>query len=286
MSVARTHHNKDYTCMSNYVFKDKTLSLKAKGLLCLMLSLPDEWDYSVKGLASLNNDGETSVRTAIKELENRNYVKRCPIRENGKIIDWEYDIYEKPQMDEDFLDVENPQLENPQLENLVLENKDNKVLTDKINNNKIKKDKINNNIHTCNFEFGSKKPNKESNKVLAEQFLELYTEHCPSLGKIKKLNDTRIRLIVKLFKEYSKEEIITVLDKVENSDFLKGKTGTWKATVDWIIKDSNFIKIYEGNYDNNSHNKKPVPLESNKFVGKCYNRNLSKEQTEISNRQY
>ena len=73
MSVARTHHTKDFTCMSNYHFKDRSISLKAKGLLSLMLSLPDTWDYSIAGLASLSNDGETSVRTTLKELEEHKY---------------------------------------------------------------------------------------------------------------------------------------------------------------------------------------------------------------------
>lgn len=134
------------------------------------------------------------------------------------------------------------------------------------NNNKLNKDSISKDIHTCNFNFGSSKNTKESKKTLAERFVQLYTEHCPSLGKVKKLNDNRIRLISKLYKEYSEQEIITVLKTVEDSDFLKGKTGTWKATFDWIIKDSNFIKIYEGNY-NNSFNKQKDSLTSNRFIG-------------------
>lgn len=153
MAVARTHHTKDYTCMSNYHFKDKSISLKAKGLLSLMLSLPDEWDYSVVGLASLSSDGETSVRTAVKELEDHNYLKRTPIRENGRIIDWEYDIYEKPL---ELLDVENQQVET-----LTQEIKDNKV--NKQSN--IKKVNTNNSkelLQKSNFEFGKQKTNKQN----------------------------------------------------------------------------------------------------------------------------
>jgi hypothetical protein len=152
MAVARTHHTKDYTCMSNYHFKDKSISLKAKGLLSMMLSLPDEWDYSVAGLAALSSDGETSVRTAVKELEEHRYLKRTPIRENGRIVDWEYDIYEKP---EEILDVENQQVES-----LLLENNDNKILkqsnTKKVNNTNSKE-------LVQNFDFGGKqKPKKEN----------------------------------------------------------------------------------------------------------------------------
>ena len=153
MAVARTHHNKNYTCMSNYHFRDKTLSLKAKGLLSLMLSLPDTWDYSVAGLASLSSDGETSVRSAVKELEEHDYLKRTPIREGGRIVDWEYDIYEKPF---EILQVENQQVENLALE--ITDNKVNKQLSKKEENTILSKDNI------TEFQFGGKKekPKKDN----------------------------------------------------------------------------------------------------------------------------
>lgn len=94
MSVFRIHKNKDYTVMSNYHLRDKQMSLKAKGLLSLMLSLPDNWDYSVKGLIEITSDGKTAVTTALQELERLKYLKREPIRKDNKIIDWEYQIYE------------------------------------------------------------------------------------------------------------------------------------------------------------------------------------------------
>lgn len=153
MAVARTHHTRDYTCMSNYHFKDKSLSLKAKGLLSLMLSLPDEWDYSVAGLASLSNDGETSVRTAVKELESHNYLKRTPIRENGRISDWEYDVYEKP--------IEILEVENQQVETSLLENKDNKV-NKKSNTKKESNNKTNSKELVQDFEFGKQSHKKEN----------------------------------------------------------------------------------------------------------------------------
>lgn len=150
MSVARTHHTSDYTVMSNYHFKDKNISLKAKGLLSLMLSLPDEWDYSVTGLASLSSDGETSVRTAVKELEEHNYLTRTPVRENGRIVDWEYDIYEKPL---ELLQVENQQVESP-----LQENKDNKILKQ----SNTKESNINNSKELLqDFQFGKSKPKKD-----------------------------------------------------------------------------------------------------------------------------
>ena len=67
--VFRVNRTKDYTVMSNHHFKNKNLSLKAKGLLSLMLSLPDDWNYSIKGLVTLSKDGRDSVMAALKELE-------------------------------------------------------------------------------------------------------------------------------------------------------------------------------------------------------------------------
>ena len=190
MSVARTHHNKDYTCMSNYHFKDKSLSLKAKGLLSMMLSLPDEWDYSVAGLASLSSDGETSVRTAVKELEEHNYLKRTPIRENGRIADWEYDIYEKPL---ELLEVENQQVEKSLLE--ITDNKVNKQSnTKKENTNKVvSKDT------TTEFQFGKQKPKKDSLFTTCVNMIDEFidTHNCDITVRRKLISYLIYRLSVK-----------------------------------------------------------------------------------------
>lgn len=155
MSVARTHHTTDYTVMSNYHFRDKSLSLKSKGLLSIMLSLPETWDYSIAGLTTLSSDGETSVRTAIKELEENNYLKRTPVREGGRIVDWEYDIYEKPA---ELLLVENPQVEIPLQENVdnkISKQSNTKQLNTKNNSKELLQD-------SPSFNFGKQKPKKES----------------------------------------------------------------------------------------------------------------------------
>lgn len=147
MSVFRVNKNQNYTVMSNYHFKEQKMSLKAKGLLSLMLSLPNDWDYSIAGLVTLSSDGESSVRTALQELEKFGYLKRTRTRKDGKLDDIIYDIYETPQGD--FLNVENLKQENLILENQVQLNT-NKInnLNNKNTNNKCvkpktsKKDKI------------------------------------------------------------------------------------------------------------------------------------------------
>ena len=97
MSVFRIHKTENYTVMSNQHLRNDKLTLKAKGLMSIMLSLPDDWDYSARGLATLSLDGEDAVKSALKELEEQGYLKRTPIRDKGVIRDWQYDIYENPE---------------------------------------------------------------------------------------------------------------------------------------------------------------------------------------------
>ena len=98
MSVVRVHKTANFTVMSNYHFKEKKMSLKAKGLLSLMLSLSDDWDYSVAGLTTLSKDGKDGVMSALAELEKFGYLTRVRIVDSkGRFAGIEYNIYEKPQ---------------------------------------------------------------------------------------------------------------------------------------------------------------------------------------------
>ena len=107
MSVFRISKTSNYTVMSNHHFKNRKMSLKAKGLLSLMLSLPDTWDYSVSGLVTLSKDGKDSVMSALKELENHGYLKRTRLKDDkGQFSGTLYDIFEEPQQ-------EIPMSENP-----------------------------------------------------------------------------------------------------------------------------------------------------------------------------
>ena len=98
MAVYRVERTRDYTVMCNYHLKDKALSLKAKGLLSMMLSMPEEWNYSTRGLAAICKEGVEAIGNTLKELERAGYVVRRQLRgDNGRITDTEYIIYEKPQ---------------------------------------------------------------------------------------------------------------------------------------------------------------------------------------------
>jgi hypothetical protein len=116
MAVIRINKTRDYTVMSNAHFKDKEMTLKAKGLLSLMLSLPDEWDYSVAGLCALSKDGKDSVMNALAELEEFGYLIRTRVTDDkGRFAGYDYDIYENPHTENPC--TENPYSGNPHTEN-------------------------------------------------------------------------------------------------------------------------------------------------------------------------
>lgn len=99
MPVFRINKTKNYTVMSNSHLKNKKLSLKAKGLLSVMLSLPDEWDYSINGLVKICKENETSIKNTLDELKKFNYLvvnKLLPNQTESGRIEYEYIIYEKP----------------------------------------------------------------------------------------------------------------------------------------------------------------------------------------------
>ena len=132
--VFRVNKTKDYTVISNYHLKDKSLSLKAKGMLSLMLSLPDDWDYSVRGLEKICLESKNTINRILNELERNRYLVRKRVYSDRKISEWEYNIYETN------LCPQNEDLQNEDLQNEDIQNGDNnKILNNKILNNKVLK---------------------------------------------------------------------------------------------------------------------------------------------------
>lgn len=113
MTIMRVHKTNNFTVMSNYHFKEKKMSLKAKGLLSMMLSLPDSWDYSVMGLVALSKDGKDSVMSALAELEKFGYLERTRLtNDKGQFAGVEYNIYEEPQEKKPNAEKQNEEKEN------------------------------------------------------------------------------------------------------------------------------------------------------------------------------
>ena len=102
MAIFRVKKTRDFTIMSNHHLRDKKLSLKAKGLLSLILSLPEDWDYTLKGLSYICKEGIDAVRMAVKELEDAGYIERRRFRnEKGQLKSIEYIIHEIPETEQE-----------------------------------------------------------------------------------------------------------------------------------------------------------------------------------------
>ena len=142
MAVFRVERNAGYTVMSNHHLRNKNLTLKAKGLLSQMLSLPEDWDFTLAGLSYINREKIDAIREAIRELEKAGYIVRSRERdEKGRLRGADYVIYEQPkQPTSDLPTLENPTLDNPTLEKPTLENPT-QINKDILNTNLSKKDK-------------------------------------------------------------------------------------------------------------------------------------------------
>lgn len=122
MSVFKIEKTKDYTVMSNYHLRDKNLSYKAKGLLSFLLSLPDDWDYSLNGLCSISKESRDGIRSILRELQEHHYVEIEKVRGDKGYFEYNYLIYEMPhwiclENEKNNPDMEIPHLDIPNVEN-------------------------------------------------------------------------------------------------------------------------------------------------------------------------
>jgi hypothetical protein len=156
MAIFRVEKTRDYIVMAKYHLKDRSLSLKSKGLLTTMLSLPEQWNYTTRGLAAICKEGVESIGTALKELENAGYIVRNRLRDKkGRITDTEYVIYEQPQKPPDTPkpDADRPYPGNPYMDEPYTENRA------QLNNNK------SNNSNKLNINRSIAPAEKEMNRI-------------------------------------------------------------------------------------------------------------------------
>ena len=284
MATFRVNKTSDYTVISNYHLREKEMSLKAKGLLTLMLSLPGNWDYSISGLVSICAENETAIKTGLKELKKFGYLKISkifPNKERGnKKIEYVYEIFEKPlgedkrqkEQETEKQPVEKQKVENQGVENLPLESQavenQGQLSTKELNTNKLNTKEVSTKEYTY--------VKNEFSRVCEEiknNWIKIAHEYKLS-GTQLKITEKRKRVINNLLKEYSLEEVIQSMEKIHTSSFLQGnnKTG-WQIAFDWFINKSNFLKVLEGNYDDkaNSNNsekeKKFQNYQEKDFVG-------------------
>jgi hypothetical protein len=260
MATFRVNKTSDYTVISNHHLREKGMSLKAKGLLTLMLSLPENWDYSISGLASICAENETAIKTGLNELKKFGYLRISKIFPNkkrgNKKIEYVYEIFEKPlkedkrqkeqKTEEQTLEsqvVENQGVENLPLESQAVENQG-QLNTKELNTNKLNTKEVS----TKEYIYVKNKFSRLCEEIKTN-WIKIAHEYKLS-GTQLKITDKRKRAINNLLKEYSLEEVMQSMEKIHTSSFLQGnnKTG-WQIAFDWFINKSNFLKVLEGNYD-------------------------------------
>lgn len=237
MAIVRVVKNKDYTVMSNAHLHDKRLSLKAVGLLSIVLSLPDDWHYTVKGLVGSVKDGERAVNGALSELKQCGYLqvnKLYPNSERSK-IEYQYVFYEKPQ------DIQNVPLEqdiqNVDLQNVGLQNVDIQNVGAYINTNKQSTNKQNTKELSTN-EYKEKNIKKESVQSVISSYTESKDLQDALHDFVEMRNKARKPLTVRAIKLSLNE-----LDKLAVDDVTKIAIVNQSIVHSWLT----FYKLQNNN---------------------------------------
>lgn len=228
MSVIRTIKNENYTTMCNTHLRDKNLSLKAKGLLSMMLSLPDKWHYSVKGLEGICKESKNTINSVLNELEDNNYLVRRRRYCNGKISEWEYIIFENNENhDEELLHLKNEDIENEDIEIQDIENRDVYKITKELSTNRLNTN-----------EYKEKNIKKESvNSVIAE-----YTENKDLQDALHDFVDMRTKVRKPLTVRAMKLSL-NELDKLAVDDVTKIAIVNQSIVHSWLT----FYKLQNNN---------------------------------------
>ncbi len=246
MSVIRINKTRDYTVMSNHHFRVKEMSMKAKGLLSLMLSLPENWDYTVRGLVAISKESKSAIQGMLKELETFGYLVRNRKQNEKGQFEYEYFIYEVPVTKKPW--TEKPYTENPYTDTPCTENQPQLSTKELITKESNTKELITN-------KEKDKEIDNSRESVPYQQIVDAYNETCVSLPAVKKLTPKRKQSIKARLKDYSLEDFLAVFQAAQASSFLNGSSGKWVgATFDWLLNESNMIKVLEGNYAD-----KPAP---------------------------
>lgn len=203
MSVFKINKTKDYTVMSNHHLRDKSLSLKAKGLLSQMLSLPEDWDYTIQGLCSINKENETAINSTLKELKDNGYLivtKKMPNETKSGRIEYVYDIYETPKQEGEKQDLENLGVEIQGVEN------QGQLTTDiRSNENKVKKEEKKDDTLSIENEIVNYTGNEKLRAMLRE-FVEYRRQ------KREKMSERAFKMMLNKLEGFTDDEQIDALE--------------------------------------------------------------------------
>lgn len=289
MAVFRIEKTKNYTVMSNHHFKNHKMSLKAKGLLSMMLSLPPEWDYSIAGLITLSKDGETSVRSGLKELEEFGYLqinKIYPDKSKTGRIEYVYNIYEEPQLLKQ--EGEKQGVENQGVEILYVENQG-QLNTKELNtNNKIKNNKrdkkIANQENPISIIKSKTKPNKRmENIVTMKGMVNVFSNNEKVKEKLLEYFDIRVKkglqpnqwkIILEDLRNFAGENANLAIDRINNS--IAG--GYMQIIPSWEKDKMNNRNIYgKPSFDNTVGTKPKAVINMNKEERQQFEDNLARD---------
>lgn len=144
MAVFRTHRLNNFTTVNNYLIRDENLTLKDKGMMVVLLSLPETWEYSVLGLETICKESKNTINDILNNLEKYEYLERGKVRdEKGRFKEWKYDIYEIPKTkyEEEYPHPKKQDMEKRDMENPYLENSP-QLIKEELNTKKLNKDFI------------------------------------------------------------------------------------------------------------------------------------------------
>lgn len=242
MAKFKVNKTKDYTIMSNYHLKEKNMSLKAKGLLSVMLSLPNNWDYSISGLVAISLENETSIKSALSELKKLGYlevIKLMPNESETGRIDYIYNIYEKPKQEGKKQEVENLPLEILDVENQGQLNTNNKYNNINIINTKKQ-----------NIDYINNNKKKERKKTSYDEILNSMIEDDDVKNTICDYIKMR-KLIKKPMTDRAVTMLINKLYKLSNNKQIQIKILEQSILKNWTdiypYKEENNYAGYQGN---------------------------------------
>ena len=213
MPIHRVSKDRDFTRISNYMFRDKALSSTAIGVLCRILSLPDDWNFSVRGLIAICKESDTAIRSALKELSDAGYYEVTKERREHGRFEFVYNIYEVPK--DVFPDMVSPHMDSPYMENPHMENPHMESPNVELPHMEIVP-QLTTNISTTK-ELTTKKSTTRKRKRSLMDMVAEYTEHDGIRESLAGFIDMR-KTIKKPLSERALKMIMNKLDKIAKSD--------------------------------------------------------------------
>lgn len=257
MATFRVNKTSDYTVISNYHLREKEMSLKAKGLLTLMLSLPERWDFSISGLVAICKESESAIKAALKELKIFGYLRIDMIKPDqtkSKKIEYVYSIFEKPLEKGKRQTVKKQKVEKQQVENQPTENQSaenqGQLNTNRLNT---KDDDVNKNINTEEQENDTIKKSESNNEhqiyVLDLAKIEML-KLCKNQITVETSLITHRYKIQSLYKFLGKNKFLETFEKIQESTYLLEQSRNAGQFFNWLFsgKKENFLSVFNDVY--------------------------------------